>query len=201
MLGGIDCGSKADALRPRDDRGVHADDVPARIDQRSAGVSGIQRGVRLNDVVDEVAGLRAQRAAKRTDDTCRHRGLQTVRISKGDDELSGANRCRIGERRMDEIVAGDPDDGEIRCGIVADQLGIVSVPIERRNGDFFRAVHYVAVGQREAVRRDDESRARAATAHGRDIDADDGRARDVDGVHYCFGIRIERRRFVPLVDS
>ena len=45
-------------------RRVDADHFAARVDQRAAGVAGIERGVGLNDVVDQPPGLRAQRAAR-----------------------------------------------------------------------------------------------------------------------------------------
>src|SRR5258708_2858650 len=56
-VGSADRNREADALRSGDDRGVDADDVAARVDERPAGVSGVERGVRLNDRIDETAGL------------------------------------------------------------------------------------------------------------------------------------------------
>ena len=65
---GVARDGEADALRGADDGGVHADDLAAGVDERAAGVAGIERGVGLEDVVDEPAGSAAQRAAEAADD-------------------------------------------------------------------------------------------------------------------------------------
>ena len=59
---------EAEALCRHDDRGIDSDDVAARVDQRPARVAGVERGVGLDDVVDQPPGLRAQRPAERADD-------------------------------------------------------------------------------------------------------------------------------------
>ena len=46
---------------------------PRRVDQRSAGVAGIERRVGLDDVVDQPPGARAERAAERAHDARRSR--------------------------------------------------------------------------------------------------------------------------------
>ena len=51
---------KADALRAHDHRGVDADDLAVRRDQRAAGIAGIERGVGLDDVVDQPSRTRPQ---------------------------------------------------------------------------------------------------------------------------------------------
>ena len=48
---------KTDSLRGQNDRRVHADDLTARIDQRPAGIAGIQRRVGLDDIVNQPPGL------------------------------------------------------------------------------------------------------------------------------------------------
>ena len=59
---------ETNSLRASDDRRVDADDLGARVHQRSSGVSRIQRRIRLNDAIDETARLRAHRAAQRAHD-------------------------------------------------------------------------------------------------------------------------------------
>ena len=59
---------EADALRAHDDGGVDADHLGARVDQRPAGVAGVERGIGLDHVADQAAVLRAQRAPDRADD-------------------------------------------------------------------------------------------------------------------------------------
>ena len=55
-LGGRRRDREADALRRQDHRRVDADDVAARVDQRSAGIAGIERRVGLQHVVEQAAG-------------------------------------------------------------------------------------------------------------------------------------------------
>jgi len=57
--------------------------VSVRRHERTARVTGIQRGIGLNDVVDQASGSRAQRTAKRADNAGRDRVLQAVRITDG----------------------------------------------------------------------------------------------------------------------
>src|SRR5439155_8649799 len=80
---------ETDSLRARDDRRVDADHFTARIDERLAGVSGLERGVGLNDGVDQPPGLRPHRAAERADDAGSDRRLEAERVSTVDDELAG----------------------------------------------------------------------------------------------------------------
>src|SRR5262245_32268024 len=66
-LGGVNGDGKADALRRQDDGGVDADDGSSRSDEWPARIAGIESGIGLNEVVDQAAGTRAQRAAERAD--------------------------------------------------------------------------------------------------------------------------------------
>ena len=63
----VDRDCKAETLTGKDG-GVDADDFAARRDQRTAGVPGVERGIGLNDVVDQASRLRAQGAPERADD-------------------------------------------------------------------------------------------------------------------------------------
>ena len=73
VLGGVGGDREADALRAHDDRGVDADHLAARVDERPAGIAGIEGRIGLDDVADQAAVLRAQRAADRADDAGRYR--------------------------------------------------------------------------------------------------------------------------------
>src|SRR5258708_25891841 len=57
----VDADGEADPLRLGDDGSVDADDFAARVDERTAGVAGIQRGIGLDDVVDQASTARAHR--------------------------------------------------------------------------------------------------------------------------------------------
>src|SRR5688572_12772374 len=90
-LGCIDADRETDPLRRQDHGGVHADDVAARVHKWTTGVTRVERGIRLNDVVDETAALRTHGAPKRADDTGGDRPLKPIRTSHGDDNLTGTN--------------------------------------------------------------------------------------------------------------
>ncbi len=89
----VDGNRKTDALRGQNDRRVDADDVAARVEQRAARIPRIQRRVRLNDVVDQTTGHRAERATEGADHACCHRTLKAERIPDRDDDLTDAE-CR-----------------------------------------------------------------------------------------------------------
>ena len=63
-LGGVRGNGETNALRRQDHRGVDADDVARGIDQRPAGIAGIQRRVGLDDVVEQPSRLAAHGTAR-----------------------------------------------------------------------------------------------------------------------------------------
>ena len=120
MLGGIDRDREAESLTGQNG-GVDADYVAVRVDERAAGVSGIERGVGLDDVVHQSPRLRAQRAAERADDARGYRVGEPVRIADRDDELARTQRGRIAKRGVREFRRVDAQHREIGVRIVADQ--------------------------------------------------------------------------------
>ena len=71
---GVDRHREANArirARRREDRRGHADHAPSAIEQRPAGIAGIDRGVSLDHVRDFAAFLRRQLAPERADDAGR----------------------------------------------------------------------------------------------------------------------------------
>ena len=62
-LGGVAGDGKTNSLRGKNDRGVYPDDFTARIDQRAAGIPGIQCRIGLDDIVNQPTGLGAHGAA------------------------------------------------------------------------------------------------------------------------------------------
>ena len=81
LLGGVDRDREADAdvaaaaAAGRADLGVDADDAAARVEQRAAGVAGVDRGVGLDDVADREAllqrrDLALQRPRRRPSSAC-----------------------------------------------------------------------------------------------------------------------------------
>ncbi len=78
VLGGVDGRCKAQPLGPQDDCSGHANDFAVRGDQRSARVAGVERGVRLNHVVNENTG-----------DLCVNLDTKTVEVNGARVHLTG----------------------------------------------------------------------------------------------------------------
>ncbi len=119
----VDRHRETDSLGRQYHGGVDADDFTAGVDQRSAGVARIERGVGLNHVVDQSSRCRAQRAAERADHAGGDAVLKAIRIADGDRQLADTNFCRIAERDGVKILRRNPNDGEIGARIVADDTG------------------------------------------------------------------------------
>src|SRR5450432_169647 len=94
-LGGVYADSKTQTLRAHDGGGVHADDLSVGSDQRAAGISWVEGGVGLNDVVDEAAGVGTQRASQGADHTGGDGVLKPIRIADRDGELADAKFLRV----------------------------------------------------------------------------------------------------------
>ena len=164
VLRGADGDGEADALRRRDARCVHADDLAGRVDQRAARVARVQGGVGLDEVVDEVARLRAQRAPQGAHHAGGDRRLKAERAADGHDELAdlqGVGVAQPGGTRSGasmrttatSVQASSPTTWP---AAVRPSVSVTSIPAS--------AVHHVAVRHDEAVGCEDESRAAAGRA-------------------------------------
>ena len=80
---------ESDALRPAVERGVDADEVTVRVDQRAARVAGVDRGVRLHEVLDRVQAEVV--APGRADDALRDRLAEAIRIADREHDIADAH--------------------------------------------------------------------------------------------------------------
>src|SRR5439155_602974 len=81
---------ETDSLRGPNHRRVHADHFTRGIREWPAGVSRIQCGVGLNDVIDQSARLRVHGTTERTDYARGYARLKTEGITNGDCDLADA---------------------------------------------------------------------------------------------------------------
>ena len=200
---GVGGDRKTDALCPHDHRGIHADDFAVRRHQRTAGIAGIERGVGLDDVVDEPAVARAQRAAERRDHAGGHRRFETERIADGDHELATFEALGIAERRgRQRHRLDDPHQSEVGVGVIADEARGQVLAVRGCHLDAGRRTGDMAVGQDQPVGRHDDARSSAAAGRasglssgwfGVDGEADHGRADTIDHVDDGARIGIEER--------
>src|SRR5437868_6594811 len=87
---GVDPNGKAQPLGHHDRRSVHPYDLTFGGDERSAGVSGIQSRVSLDDVVDQASGLGAQGASQGADHASSYGVLESIRVSDGNHQLANS---------------------------------------------------------------------------------------------------------------
>ena len=111
-------------------------------------------------------GPRSQRSPERADDARRDGGREPERVADRNHELPHLNRLRIAEPQRGESRRRCSDNGEVGVRILADELGRQLPPVGERHVNRFCLVNDVAVGENQAVRRDDKARALAARARG-----------------------------------
>jgi hypothetical protein len=160
-------------LLREDDGGVDADDVAVDVEQRPAGVAGVDLGGRLDQVTVEPVFLAAelrQRAADRADDADAHAhlalGRQAVGVAERDRPLAATDLGRVGPRHRGQVARGDLEHGQVGPRVGADHDGRVDLLIVGRDPELFGVGDDVVVGQDVAVGIDDEARADGAVGAG-----------------------------------
>ena len=156
---------EADALRALDHRGVDAHDLASRRHQRAAGVAWIERGVGLDQVLQLAPALAAQRAAERRNHAGGDGGLEAERVADRHHQPPAPQLLRVAEPRGGQrhrIVGAQ--QGEVGVGIVAQQPRGQVAAIGRHDIVRRRLLGDVAVGEDQAVGRDDHARPDAAAA-------------------------------------
>ncbi len=167
------------------DRGVDADDLAAQVDQRAAGVAGVDGRVGLHGVdVGGVVGRlpRRDRPVERADDAGGHRGAQPERRADGDHALpdpepaGGAERGRAEAGRVGRVEHGQvvdraaSDDGRVvAVALLVDDLD--GAVVLGGVGD------HVVVGDDVALLVEDEAGARGPACLALELGGDLHRAR------------------------
>ena len=194
--------AKADSLSGQNGRGVDPDNASGRIHQRPTRIAGIQGSVGLNHVIDQAPGIRPQRPSQRAHYTCGNGGLKTIGRANGDGDLADAQFLRVAQFGRDQARLIDANNREITGGILADQGRGHMTPVgqSRRYAGGF--MHDVAVGEDEAVGREDKSRAATlafarfsrarASCRLRNGDMHDRRADALDGAGDRGGVRVQQ---------
>jgi len=137
------------------DSGVHADHVAVHIERGTAGITPVDRGVDLDEIV---IGTGTDVSAARRNNACGHRTAQPERIADRQNPIADpwATVGKMGER---EIVAGvDLDQRQVAARIGAHDPGCVRLAIIRRYLDTLGAIDHVIVGHRISISRDEEAR-------------------------------------------
>src|SRR5437773_1963219 len=123
--------------------GVHADYFAARVHQRAAGIPWVERGIRLQHVVDQAPGLGAQAPAKRAHDAGSDRVLEAVRIADRDRELPNPEAARRAKHYAGQRIRADADHGDVGVRIFTQEVGVAAESIGESCLDAPGPVHHM----------------------------------------------------------
>ena len=161
--GRVDADGEADAVRGGCDCRVDPDHLARQVEERPARVSGIDGGVRLDQVVETRQARFLQRAAEAAHDADRDgRSLDPERAPDGDDGLGDCQARRVAEWQGEEVVGLDLQDREIGGPVDTHDRGRKRPLVGQADPDLLRAVDDVVVGEDVAAAVHDEPRADAA---------------------------------------
>ncbi len=152
------------AARAREDRRVDADHLAGHVDQRAAGVAGIDGRIRLNENLRVRA--RDARAAQRRDDAARHRLADAERIADGEHLISHLDG--IGIRKLQERETArtgfHAQHGDVGTLVLQQYLRVELPSVGQNQPDLRGAGHlqHVRVGYDQPVSGQDDAGAQRA---------------------------------------
>ena len=141
---------------PRKNGGVDAHQFAAHVDQGAARVSGVDGGVRLDEVLvvldPEVA------ASGRTDNAHRYCLSDAERITDRQDDIADFDVVRVTQRQHWEITCRDLENGDVRLRIRPDQIRFEAPFIREVNIDFVSTFDDVVIRNDITLLTDDDAR-------------------------------------------
>jgi len=188
-LGGVDGDGKADAggllgaaVGVGGDEGGDADDLAARVEERAAGVAGVDGGVGLDGVFDLVAGGHGD-GADSGDNAAGHGPAEAEGVADGIDALADDEVGGVGEDgglEVGNIV--DLEEGEVVVAVDVDDGGFVLAAVGEGDLDGLGVVDDVIVGEDVALLVEDEAASLPLLGDGteEEVAAGEGGAGDVD---------------------
>ena len=131
------------------DRGVNTDKLAGQIDQRAAGIAGIDRGVGLDEEL--IVGNADLSASERRDDAVRHRLADAERVADGEHDVADLQLVRISKIDRGETLFRllDLQHREICPAVLQHDLGFVFALVCERYLHLGRAFDHVIVGDDE----------------------------------------------------
>ena len=155
----VDGNGEADphaAAGTRIDRRIDADQLAVEIDQRAAGIAGIDGGVGLDE--EAVVADSDLRARKRGNYALSDRLADGERVADGDDKVTDFERVRIAKLEHREIPAAlEPEHREIRSRIAQHNLRLELALVGKRDFHLGHALDHVVVGDDETRGVDDHA--------------------------------------------
>ena len=156
---------KADALRAagaREDRGVDPDQLARHVDQRAAGIAGIDRGIGLDEEL--IVGDADLGARQRRDDAVGHRLADAERIADREHDVADQQFIGIGKIQRREFLFGifQAQDRQIGAAVLQHDLGLEFALVRQRHLDLIGAFDDVVVGHDQTRRIDHHAGAERA---------------------------------------
>ena len=201
---------KADALRAagaRIDRGVDAGELAGHVDQRAAGIAGIDRGIGLDEEL--VVGDADLGARQRRDDAVRHGLADAEGIADREHDVADHQLVGIGEIERREFLVRvlQPQHREIGAAVLQHDLGLELALVGQRHLDLVGALDDVDVGDDEAGRIDHHARAERAlhllllaAGHAEEAAEDRIVQERIAVLHHLGGVDVDHRRLHALHD-
>src|SRR5258708_39466131 len=97
---------------------VDADHLPPAVNEWTAAVARIQRGIGLNYIVDKVSRDAPQGSAQGADDTGRHRRFESIGTANRHDQFTDTQLGRFTQNGVRYFVGVGLDDGQVRPRII-----------------------------------------------------------------------------------
>ena len=163
--------------------GVDADNFSLHVEERSAGVTGIDGNVSLDEGNKLLVG---KVAAFSGDNSCRDGIVQSEGGADGGNPFSDFNVFRFSEFYDGQVFPFNFDDSNIGFRICAQNLGLEFTLVGKMNSDFIGSVDNVVVREDDAVRIDDEAGALAAAfgRHTRAVEITEGKGKAETTQHF-----------------
>ncbi|OIQ66910.1 hypothetical protein GALL_515190 [mine drainage metagenome] len=147
---------EADAQRSsaaRKDGGIDADQVAPRIDQRAAGVAGVDGRIGLDEIfkgVDAELG-----AAQRADDALRHRLADAEGVADGQHHVAHPGACVVAEGDDRQLAQLDAQHRQIGVRVASDQDGRCLAAASQSDFNLVGTFDHVVICEDVAIRADD----------------------------------------------
>ena len=161
------------AARLGKDRAVDADEVARRVDERAAGVAGIDRRIGLDEVLEAIDAEMV--APERADDAHRDGVAEAERIADREHDVADLQMLHRAERDGRQVFAVGLEHGEIRFGIDAAHMRMQLASIGQYELDIVGAFDDVVIREHVAFGRDDDAGAEARGAAGAPRSASSGK--------------------------
>ena len=128
-----------------------------RVDQRAAGIAGVDCGIGLDEILETIDAelIASERAHNSEGDGA----AEAKRIADGENDVTDLNGFGRSERDRGQVVALRLDHGKIGFGIAAAHMRVHLAAVGQHDFDVVGAFYDVIARQDVALGRDDDTRA------------------------------------------